>query len=1458
MKKRSLISLLIVLVYVLKFQAQFSFPPQHIDFNTGNDFMTGCQTMVGATDDVWKVSINNGPYTSAIKVPWVVGWAGENSGCTNNDYGWIAPNFGCANGPSNHSCFNSGLTVDLFFAVTFNLPINPILVLDWQVAADDQVMGIYINGPLVFTPPAGNHKNNPFSFRWCSGWKQGSNTIIIHVRSTPAAAPNRAGLQVISWAVPVFQPMTTVGSPTVCNNTSNTTYSVTQQVPGTSSYSWSFTPPTWNGISSLPSMNPSFGTSSVVLNTYAMSPGGCIGATTLAIDVITPTLMITPSAAAVCPGYPVTLTAGGAGAAATYSWISPIPIPQRTLNPVTANPMTTTQYSVIGWDAQGCKSGTTITIGMLPVPTISVSASPSIICTGVTNTLTATGAVNYTWLPSGPVVAPPMANTTYSVIGGAVNGCTNIAVITLTPGVTIPLTASNPTICTDISSCTTASASTNFTPVIWSWAPIQANQSSLTVCPVVNTTYTATANSSAGCSNSITVAVTLQTCCPPPDPAIAFVIPNNPLCNLTLTNLAQYVYSITPGGSQIPMTGTFSGTGVTAVGGSQYTFNQFQSLSYGIYTIAFTYTTAPWGCPYTLYQTATVLPPLMVYALPAYRCAYSPIGVGIWGGVLPNQPAPFYPWAYPITYSWSPGGMAGQSQTVSPTVNTVYTITASSAGCIGSATMMVAMVNTCCPQSSVTPVLSLTTLTATVGNGPVLSGPIIIDQDLTITGAGNYRFSGGDFIINENVKIIVDPNVNLMLGDAHLYACNQMWQGIVVKNGGSVFSGVNPASGLTTMIEDAHIAIDVENIATGHAMPVLNLDGVIFNKNWFGISIHNSTLTTIPISMRACVFTSRDLPTGTMLWPSSSSNPGGLRYASAGSIASSLSPPFLLSNYPIMLPTIAAGLPWGITITNIGNVNGAVPSAGVDFTSSAPIVASEFNLFDYLQVGIALNDASMTTYNNTFQNMGICGISSTISTTMNARLSLTSPQQSTGNRFWNNYWNAGIYWGGNYYPNGIWANNVFELDVENAIFRGFSIQTGGSGTGILINSNRFNNYRVRYNTFSNLPSGISMNFSPGPFNINGPSNGIYAGSMDISNNFFGPQVNAIAPITSNEDLGGAIGMYAPNMVSWSIPGINQQWNVTQPNFIQNNIIDRASNGIYIEGMGRYPLGIISNTIDMAPTNGTGIYLAGTFGHKAIRNNRITAMSFSSYNSQAALVRSTGNYSPAITCNTVTGGYTGFDFLADNSGTTWTGNIMEDNVIGLHIGNIINGQGTFPGAIGQQGAPGYSSGNRWLGPWGGSTFETAVDFPSTPSNSHLYVANLPLNNAGVNPYSTVGPFPTLFLESGAYGCPSPTTLERTSNDNNVTGIYELSTYEEGNIKLYPNPTSGNITITSEKESEALQVIVVDITGKMVYSKIVITENHNSSINLPFEQGIYMINIQDENYRKSHKKLVINRE
>ena len=134
------------------------------------------------------------------------------------------------------------------------------------------------------------------------------------------------------------------------------------------------------------------------------SPASCDDAisTPAQLQIKTPTITANASQSFVCNpgGDPVTLTAGGAGAGGTYSWSPADGLSATTGDTVTANPTSTTMYTVTGTDSTGCSNTATVTIIVAPALAPTATATPGTVCSGTNAQLLATSGVPGEGTPS--------------------------------------------------------------------------------------------------------------------------------------------------------------------------------------------------------------------------------------------------------------------------------------------------------------------------------------------------------------------------------------------------------------------------------------------------------------------------------------------------------------------------------------------------------------------------------------------------------------------------------------------------------------------------------------------------------------------------------------------------------------------------------------------------------------------------------------------------------------------------------------------------------------------------------------------------------------------------------------------------------------------------------------------------------------------------------------------------
>ena len=169
---------------------------------------------------------------------------------------------------------------------------------------------------------------------------------------------------------------------------------------------------------------------------------GCVNQKTLSTIVLTlPSLSITGNFP-VCTGESILLGATGAN---SFTWST-----GSNSNVLNTIPASSTVYTLSGTNSSGCVADKTVAVIVNPLPALSVSGSTEV-CLGIAATLTATGALTYTWNTGyigSSVSFLPGATTIYTVSGIDLNGCRNTSSVTVIVN-PIPVTFfSYPNVCT--------------------------------------------------------------------------------------------------------------------------------------------------------------------------------------------------------------------------------------------------------------------------------------------------------------------------------------------------------------------------------------------------------------------------------------------------------------------------------------------------------------------------------------------------------------------------------------------------------------------------------------------------------------------------------------------------------------------------------------------------------------------------------------------------------------------------------------------------------------------------------------------------------------------------------------------------------------------------------------------------------------------------------------------------
>ncbi len=886
--------------------------------------------------------------------------------------------------------------------------------------------------------------------------------------------------------------------------------------------------------------------------------------------------------------------------------------------------------------------------------------------------------------------------------------------------------------------------------------------------------------------------------------------PVNPMCNVT--------YSWSPGSS------TASSINVSPIATTTYTLNASDGCS---------------NASATKTVTVNPLPTITASASPSAVCSLSPTStLTATGG---------------STYVWNPGSIPGNPVVVSPVVTTTYTVTGTSAaGCSNTATTTVTYFN-CTPCTSCTPV------SGTIGTGTYATNSFCVPANLTISGA--VTITGAEFQLSPGVVITILPGASLTINSSHFYACTSMWQGIVVQNGGTL-------SIQSSMIEDAKVAVDV----TGNTQTttVLNIAQSTFNRNYIGININNYTqaITTYPFVINNCVFTCRNIPflPNTLIFPSA---------ATIGAIASNpgapLSNPYI--NNATYLQTGAAAelkVPYlgtksfiGVKLTDVGstlNPSSSFPTF-YEFTLGGPFGG---NIIDNHYTGVDLYNSNFLSVGNTYQNtltygsngsLGGIGINADSDPNNHNRLSvLPSSPGSDINRFVD-------------CSRAIWSYNQIEHDIRECDFRSTQqvtapvVLTNNPGNyGVYINSNRYRVYQVNNNSFYNIENGITITATTGPMNLQGVPAGTtqFAGEIFANYNTIRPQLVG-NPVTTEFVSNGIVLNYSP-VGALALATLNSSTPFAYVDF--NNITD-AYRGINCVAWTQHDLYVRFNIITLVndPYNGSGnpvqyginVTECIPVNSNYVWANTVTGFGFGFINPDAYGIRMIRNINSTVICNITDNITYGIAFVDKNLWTIFERNEMSNNDYGFSL--INNGE------IGQQGTPSNPQDNQWTGIWGSAQYKTATFF-STATNSIFYIrtnAVSPYNPDGstftnlavnVDDY-TIVPGATLIVSSSA---PSPQICMMLGKNGQTTGIETKKGFDAA---LFPNPGHSHFNIETTGLGEGdIDVVISDVTGRIVYRNMLHVTNGVTQLNLDATTGVYLCEIHNKLTNETIvKKLIV---
>ncbi len=634
-----------------------------------------CAPVTGASNYTWTVPagsvINTGQGTNTITVTM-----GANSGNV-----CVTPSNNC--GPGTQMCFPvtvnpsptataSGFPLTICNGGTTNISSTGGGNYSWSPSGS-------LNSSTVSNPVASPTSTTTYTVTVTNSFGCTSTaTVTINVNPTPVATASSSPATVCS------------GSPSSLSSS------------GGVSYSWTPTTGLSNPTVSNPTATPTATTTYTVVVTAST---GCTNtATTTVVVNPSPTANAGPNQT-ICSTSSVTLNGTGGG---TYNWSPSTGLSCTTCQNPSANPSSTTTYTLVVTDVSGCTASATTTVSVNSF-TPFVSSSANTVCSGSSVNLSVGSGASFTWTPAAGLncstcqnpVATPSATTTYTVSVTDANGCTGTGTVSITvnPLPNVAASATPQAICPGGSSNLSASGGN-----VYSWSPATGLNSTTisnpVATPTATTTYTVVVSDANGCTNTGQVTILVN-----PNPVVT--VSSNPsiVCQggtTTLNSSGGVSYSWSPAaGLSNPTTSNPTAT-VTAT---------------TTYTVVVTNSA---GC--TASGSVTVLvgnnPTAVAMASPAIVCVGSTTQFNSGGGT---------------SYSWSPAtGLSNSSisnPVCTPTASTVYTVTVTnSAGCTATATVSVTVTQgPTLAQGTATPE------TCGMNNGTATAG--------TVTGTSPFTYS---------------------------------------------------------------------------------------------------------------------------------------------------------------------------------------------------------------------------------------------------------------------------------------------------------------------------------------------------------------------------------------------------------------------------------------------------------------------------------------------------------------------------------------------------------------------------------------------------------------------------------------------------------------------------------------------------------------------------------------------
>lgn len=509
---------------------------------------------------------------------------------------------------------------------------------------------------------------------------------------------------------------------------------------GAQSYTWL----PGNLTGSIISISPG---STTIYTVIGANSSGCSSSSTINI-VVSNTLNMVASAnpSIICQGGLAVLSASGG---ANYLWQPG----NLTGASVTVVPTSSIVYTVTG-TANGCSNSIIVPINLTNNPSVLATASPTIVCPGNSSTLTATGAINYTWQPgnlTGSSVAVfPNSLTVYTVTG-ANGSCSAIATVTVSSGLDVAILSSG-NLCNNSIIDLSVSPSPTTNSIAWSGPGITGSSSTPTITVNAGGIYSVTVtNTLTGCSGTATFFVVSNA-----SPLALNIIPSStvacfpgPPVNF-LVNASANLSWFPPGGVT-PNTGPLVSVSPSVT---------------STYTVLATLGTCSGSAAITL--SVTITPTVINTSGNPTICAGTSATLAATGA---------------LDYSWFPGNLSGDSVTVTPLVTTVYTLTGANGNCtsLDKVTVIVlpspgvyataAPATICIGQTSTLTATGVQLIAWLLGDPPPLSYTAAVNPTITTTyTAIGTNSSGCSATATIQINVINSPAISAVSSNTSICA----------------------------------------------------------------------------------------------------------------------------------------------------------------------------------------------------------------------------------------------------------------------------------------------------------------------------------------------------------------------------------------------------------------------------------------------------------------------------------------------------------------------------------------------------------------------------------------------------------------------------------------------------------------------------------------------------------------